>query len=218
MALLAAEFRRLCPPGRDYLVLPELLQFSAQDATLLIEPTHLGALWALDSDRDGRVTLDDLAALGDLCLGRVRLYQSFEYTPQLEGYFSLQLWRALATDPAGVGAAFGDWVCRLVVESAPGAVQRLRRGGQQQYVNVDAVSLLHRLLLVQEMHGADLQAFIDLLQRAGEESGLLDLADESYDDWVPLDTLRALGTSVARGMAGLMADVWPAQDVRWADL
>ena len=48
MALLAAEFRRLCPPGRDYLVLPELLQFSAQDATLLIEPTHLGALWALD--------------------------------------------------------------------------------------------------------------------------------------------------------------------------
>ena len=34
------------------------------------------------------------------------------------------------------------------------------------------------------------QEFLDLLQRAGEESGLMDLHSEELDDWVPTAVVR----------------------------
>lgn len=57
-----------------------------------------------------------------------------------------------------------------------------------------------------------LQSFVDLLQRAGEERGLLDPEDERLDDWIPLDSVRRLGLSLWEGLAGLMADTCPAEE------
>lgn len=67
-------------------------------------------------------------------------------------------------------------------------------------------------LLLQTAQETSLQSFVDLLQRAGEERGLLDPEDERLDDWVPLDSVRRLGVSLWEGLAGLMADACPAEE------
>ena len=68
-------------------------------------------------------------------------------------------------------------VCNLVLESSSER-KEFRRHGRQQYVGRDAVDALHQLLRVQQTQSLDLQAFFDLLQRCGEEKGLLELSNE----------------------------------------
>ena len=40
------------------------------------------------------------------------------------------------------------------------------------------------------------QEFLDLLQRSGEEAGLMDLQKEEFDDWVPASVVRCPLTPV----------------------
>lgn len=70
----------------------------------------------------------------------------------------------------------------------------------------------------QETNGLDFQAFLDLLQRAGEERALMDLSDEELDDWVPLEVLRDFARHVAAGMARLLGDICPPAEISFADL
>lgn len=52
------------------------------------------------------------------------------------------------------------------------------RHRRQQYVGRDAVAALHQLLRVAQTQSLDFQAFLDLLQRCGEERGLMELSNE----------------------------------------
>jgi hypothetical protein len=156
------------------------------------------------------VTLAELAALAALCARRAPCYQPFELAAQLQGFCALRLWRALAA-PGGADRV-AAWAVALLAEAAP-ARRRFWRYGAQPYLSADAVALLHRLLRVHELHGAPLQAFFDLLQRAGEERGAMDLRDAEQDAWVPLAVVRDFAAGAARGAARLMADICPAEEL-----
>lgn len=64
----------------------------------------------------------------------------------------------------------------------------------------NAVAVLHELLNVHQISGHDFQAFFDLLQRAGEEKGLMDLDDEALDDFCAVAVVQQLALATARGM------------------
>lgn len=64
----------------------------------------------------------------------------------------------------------------------------------------------------------DFQAFLDLLQRVGEEKYLMDLSDEDLDDWVPLEVVQDFVRSLFAGMARLMNDIAPPAEINFADL
>ena len=55
------------------------------------------------------------------------------------------------------------------------------------------------------------QALLDLLQRAGESSGLMRLDDEAFDELVPVDVVRelleALCASLLKFLAPIHAEV-----------
>lgn len=51
-------------------------------------------------DHDGRVTLEDLYCLAELCLQRSKHYQNFEFAAQMRGYCTLLLWQAMCA-PGG---------------------------------------------------------------------------------------------------------------------
>ena len=44
---------------------------------------HLGILFCLDVDKDGRFSLADVLFFADMCLERVKLYKPHEITSQL---------------------------------------------------------------------------------------------------------------------------------------
>ena len=257
-------FLGLCSKGRDYLTLPQVLKLSERSrASLPLDLSHVGVLWLLDGNRDGRVTLAELHALADLCRARSRRYQSFEFEAQMRGYCSLQLWRAMCA--ADGQSAFTSWcggavgagwrgfdvgqapqqiyspprqtttpcqplpgspacrVCALVLEGGGGGEgKRFRRrsggGGGSEYVGVEAVASLHQLFRLQQTQGLAFQDFLNLLQRAGEEGGALDLDDPQQDDWVALETVRCWAGSVFAGVAKLLTDIYPAHELGSAEL
>jgi len=199
---LEAEFLRLSK-NRQYLVLSELLQFRPQ-SMLPVDLSHLGVLWVLDNDNDGRVTLQELNSLADMCRERSTYYQNFECSAQIQGFCCLQLWQSMCS-PGGQ-EQFTDWICTLLLENSPNR-RRFWRYGHQQYLNIDTIEALHQLLRVQELHGTDFQTFFDLLQRVGEDKKLMDLGDEEQDEWVPLLVVKELANGAYLGMAKLMSDI-----------
>eukprot|EP00887_Chlorella_sp_A99_P007565 scaffold28.g7565.t1 len=193
---LRDEFERATRrAGRKHLCLADLLTFP--HALPVKELTHLGVL-----SHSGRISLDDLCSLAELLRQRSRLHQSYEREAQLQAWCTLQLWAGVAAAPQ----AFVDWIAALALECG-GERRQFRRFSRMRYVPLDTVQMLHRALRVQQQHGMDLQQFVDLLQRAGEEQQLLDLQDEEQDDWVPLDTVREFAGALHAGAARLMADV-----------
>eukprot|EP00891_Asterochloris_glomerata_P009664 jgi/Astpho2/9664/Aster-x1595 len=73
----------------------------------LLDPLHLGVLWVLDSNHDGRVSLEELETLADLARKRSRCYQPHEFQSQMQGYCTLKLWQAMSRE--GGKEAFVDW-------------------------------------------------------------------------------------------------------------
>ena len=66
---------------------------------------------------------------------------------------------------------------------------------------------------LQETQGLDFQSFLDLLQRVGEEQGMLDLDDEILDDWLPMPVIRDLLGNMNSGAMKVMADIVPVSEV-----
>ncbi|KAI3426302.1 hypothetical protein D9Q98_008675 [Chlorella vulgaris] len=213
-AALAEEVTHLLN-GRTYLTLADLLQLLRRNVTLPVDLTHLGTLWMLDRSHTGRITMDDLTALLDVCRLRSREYQSFELEAMLHGYFTLQMWRAMSA-PSGL-QAFSTWICNLVLESSSKRRGFIRHG-RQQYVGRDAVGALHQLLRVEQTQSLDFQAFFDLLQRCGEEKQLLELSNENQDEWVPLEVVRDLVEDLFAGSVKLLGDICPAEELNWQEL
>lgn len=51
--------------------------------------------------------------------------------------------------------------------------------------------------------------FFDLLQRAAEERGLMDVNDAEQDDWVPLSTVASFAESMHQGVVSFVGDILP---------
>ena len=112
---IISEFERVRKDDtRDYLVLGELLQIqSPEDFPFTFN--HIGNLFVLDSNKDGRVTLDELCEFGLVCVQHLKNYKTYEFQSQLQSFSTLQLWHAIKT-------ADGEndiiaWIGRLLYEN-----------------------------------------------------------------------------------------------------
>jgi hypothetical protein len=64
----------------------------------------------------------------------------------------------------------------------------------------------------QETQGVGFQEFLDLLQRAGEEAGLMALGAPELDDWVPAAAVRDCVGALCRGMLAVMEATFPSDE------
>lgn len=91
--------------------------------------------------------------------------------------------------------------------------RRFWRYGAHQYIHIDTIDTMHQFLRIQDVLGLSFQAFVDLLQRVGEEQKLMDLNDEEQDDWVPLSVVKQFAGQTYYGAAKLMADICPVDEI-----
>ena len=66
---------------------------------------------------------------------------------------------------------------------------------------------------VQETQGILFADFLNLLQRAGEDVGLMDIDDERQDRWVPLSIVSRLLTALVMGICKVMQEVYPREEI-----
>lgn len=201
LSTLRDEFTRCTRRSeRQHLVLSDLLTFS--HSLPVRDLSHIAVVWCLDRTHSGRISMADLLALGEALLTRSRQFQSFEREAQLQAVCTMKLWRDVSSNPD----AFVTWITNLVLECSSER-KTFQRHGHEVFVSLDTVQTLHSALRLQQQHGLGLQEFVDLLHRAGEERGLMDLQDESQDDWLPLATIQDFASGLYAGAARLMSDV-----------
>lgn len=61
----------------------------------------------------------------------------------------------------------------------------------------------------QDNLGLTFHEFFDLLQRAAEERGLMDVHDAEQDDWVPLTTVASFAEHMHQGIVSFVGDILP---------
>ena len=105
-SFVAREFERVrADPGRDYLVLPEMIQLRSVEQ-LPIDFDDLGMLFCLDTNRDGMVTLPELNAFMLLCSRQSREYKPHEFQQRMAAFAAEELWRGgVRATPAGAAKA-----------------------------------------------------------------------------------------------------------------
>lgn len=159
--------------------------------------------------------LADLASFAEGCRRACEGVPPFERESAVRGRCALELWSAARRPPDGP-ARLGAWVGALAAEASP-ETRRFWRQGVGRCVPLEAVAPLHRVLRLGPALGLDLQAFFDLLQRAAEARGLLDLREPAQDDWVPLEAIREFARRLPEGAGELLDDVGGDAVPGWGD-
>ena len=75
---------------------------------------------------------------------------------------------------------------------------------QSSFISTDTVSTLHEILCIQELYGISCQALIDVMQRVGEELGMMGLDDEDLDDVIPAKIVHLFAENFSSGFCNMM--------------
>lgn len=200
---ITAEFERVRKDKtRDYLNISEILQLQSQEEYPFTF-SHLGVLFVLDDDRDGRVTIDELLHFATYCGKHMKNYKTYEFQSQLQAFTTLQLWHALK-QPDGENDVVA-WIGRLLYENDEVSYFENKPG--IAFVKMDTVKHLFEFCNLKAMNGMNLQRFFDLLQQGGEETGLMTLECEELDDYVPLVICQDFSREFIRGLTKLMKEI-----------
>ena len=94
--LIAAEFQRILgDKERDYLHLSEVLQIKPPEE-ITLSFYHIGTLFVIDDDKDGRFSLVELEKFARFCLRKQKDYKQHEAHSMLQAACTLQMWLSVS--------------------------------------------------------------------------------------------------------------------------
>ncbi|KAJ4461457.1 hypothetical protein PAPYR_2027 [Paratrimastix pyriformis] len=204
IALLQTEFTRVNIHRLPYITLAQVLQFKFP--SYAVDFFHFGTLFVLDDGHTGRFYPDNFSRFAVLCQGvqdRLRINQE-NFLSHFQGYCTTVLWTELSCSD-GI-EHWVQWITRLMCECE---LQRRHPRVQQPpatvtFLSRDTLMLLYEILHIHRSFGYDFQSFFDLVQRAGEEMGLLDLRREELDEVAPLVVVMQFAKRFAEGFTSMM--------------
>lgn len=205
--IISAEFERVREDKkRDYLKLSEVLQLKPPEE-VTITFFHIGTLFSLDEDKDGRVTLQDLENYASFCLTKQKYYKPHEIQSMLQGACTLIMWQKVCNEEGEDD--FVAWIGRLFYENENVAYFESRPG--VPFIQRTTILHIYEILNVKATHGVEFQYFFDLLQHAAEEDGLMSIDYEEMDDFVPLNICQKFARYFIKGFVRLMNQLGFAQ-------
>jgi len=187
---------------RDYLVLGEVLQIQSQE-DYPFTFNHIGNLYVLDSNKDGRITLEELFEFAVFCAQNLKNVKTYEFQSQLQAFTTLQLWQTIKTIDGENDII--AWIGRLLYENEDPSYFENKPG--VAFIKMDTVRYFYEIFNLKVMNGMDIQRFFDMLQQCGEELGLMALECEELDDYVPLVICQDFSREFIKGMGKLMKEI-----------
>jgi len=187
---------------RDYLVLDQIIQIQPPRESP-IDLTHLGTLYIMDKRMCGRFYYEDLLDFGETYLTQASATRAYDLQSKFQAYCTLHMWNEV-TKPGGV-EEFVTWFGRLLAENQP--LQYFDEHPTVSFLHSDTIKTMHLILGIKKTYGVDFQIFLDLMQRAAEEQGLMRLDVEKLDEVVPLVVSRQFAREFMNGFVKLMSEL-----------
>mmetsp|Transcript_3380 Transcript_3380/g.6394 ORF Transcript_3380/g.6394 Transcript_3380/m.6394 type:complete len:251 (-) Transcript_3380:22-774(-) len=197
------EFERVRKDSsRDYLTLEEVLLFQAPPS-MSVDFTHLGTLYLLDCHKlQAKVTEADLLTFADVCARQQRVYRPYEFQTRVEGLGTMKMWQDVMEHGSHV---LENWIVRLVVTARPESV--FSSQPNVRYVRRESIVALYKVIQPYLPLDTSFQLLFDLMQHAAEEKGLLNVEDEHFDDYVPVDAVAQLAKNFTHGFMSMLKDL-----------
>eukprot|EP00163_Fabomonas_tropica_P025067 TRINITY_DN4319_c0_g1_i2.p1 TRINITY_DN4319_c0_g1~~TRINITY_DN4319_c0_g1_i2.p1 ORF type:complete len:226 (+),score=17.07 TRINITY_DN4319_c0_g1_i2:130-807(+) len=188
--------------GEKWVHLGQLLEIKPlRDWTL--DFGHLGTLWVLDREKTGVFLLSDFLSFATFAHKRGASHRAHEFQGHIQACCTLELYNAV-THPVGM-KQFVTWFTSLLTACAD--VLTFDDQPTEQFISHDPLMFCYRIFQIEVMYGMHYQDFFDLLQRVGEEKGLLHLDAEHLDDVVPVSVMRDFAESLMEGFVSMMNDL-----------
>eukprot|EP01098_Paradermamoeba_levis_P008170 TRINITY_DN3386_c0_g1_i1.p1 TRINITY_DN3386_c0_g1~~TRINITY_DN3386_c0_g1_i1.p1 ORF type:complete len:226 (-),score=50.98 TRINITY_DN3386_c0_g1_i1:82-759(-) len=159
-----------------------------------IDLTHLGTLFVLDKNLDGKFSVQECIDFAELCCSR-EFHKAHDFQTQVQAYCTMLMWKEVGKEKGD--AVFVDWFVKLFTENMK--THHFKDYPGITFLNRDTIKTLHEILNIRVQYGMDYQSFFDLMQRVGEEQNLMSLEDEQLDDVVPSDVIKQFAHNFIKG-------------------
>ena len=178
---------------KEYATLSEVfLNFQELPDLLEYDFNHLGSLYWLDADKDGKFSISDFTQFAHTWVERSKLHKKYELHSQLQAYFTLKMWKEVNSKD-GDPQKFIDWISNLMLASSK-EIRYFDDDQEIPFVPCEVLKQLYEVFYVKQTHNIEFQAFVSLLQEVGEEKGIMNVDEEEQDDYVPLPAVQELAS------------------------
>lgn len=170
-----------------------------------IRMNHIGNLFLLDTDKDGRFTLQDFEEFAVYCRDEKENFKLYEFSFQLQARSTLKMWNSLQN---GSDGDFKAWIGRLLHESCDRKSFSIPSNLLLvEFVGIEAVNLLYEIMEMKMLKSFTVQNFLHLLQQAAEEADLMPLEDIKLDNMVPLCICQNFAEEFLVGFSTLFKEI-----------
>ena len=187
---------------RDYLLLHDLFKLSLPE-DIQLNFSHMGNLFNLDNDKDGRFSLSDFQHFVHMAVEKIKTCKPHEIQSQLQAFCSLNMYSRVKSKEQEDD--FVAWIGRLLYEDRP--IATFNEAPGIPFIKSDTIKVFYEILNVRVTHNIDFQVFLAWLQQAAEEQELMILEAEAQDDYVALDIVQQFARDFIRGFSKLMLEV-----------
>lgn len=195
-------------PSRDYLVLDQVLQMQNSSESYQVDFTHMGTLFALDRNRDGKFTLEDFHEFASLCKSKAeRLPIRHDFKTHIQAFFTLKMWSVVAKEDGE--QTFVTWICALFGANSLTASRATKKCSSWTgtFYSQDTIKSLYEILAIKQSYGTSYRDFVYLMQSAGEEQKLMKLKDKQVRHYVHETILEQFARHFIKGFVQLMLEL-----------
>merc|ERR1712137_573550 len=169
-----------------------------------IDFTHVGTLFVLDKEKNGKFTIYDFMQFAEICRKREELQVRHDFKTHIQAYFTLSMWSVVAKSSGA--SAFVEWANTLfAVNSSSGtrATKRLAQYPSKIFYSEDTIKTLYNILAIRQSYGISWRQFFELMQQTAVEESLT----TERTDYIHEDVLRKFLLSFINGFINLMLEL-----------
>ena len=157
-----------------------------------VEENSIIFLYSLDTDHDGYLSKPDIEKFIRNLQGASLDPNDCDFGFKCGAYCTEQLCKELINNKKD---ALKNWVLQSIITSF-----QISESDDVKFIDRDAVLRISELLQIQQLLGRGFQWVLDMLQRHAEANLKMNLADDAFDDLVPIDTVLCLVEQITNGM------------------
>jgi len=193
----------------QFLTLSDMIKFKQpRNADIQLDSTHLGTLFMIDQNKDGRFTRDEIVEFVHEYFARQTANpNTVDVVKEFQGYCTANLWNYVykgEDNPKGTQEGkekFGNWFEKLFSYGNLVDVN----GNKTEFVDRGAVKRMHEVLNISKSYAIEQNQTFALLLDVAKSKGFMKAVNRT--DVIPVKVLKLFGIQFIEGFINYMKEL-----------